>query len=277
MARVALPESSLRARRRRRRLFTALLVALFLVAALGVAVWTSRTTYLALTSVEVRGVNQLSGDDLRLSVSRELEGSYFYLFPHRNVFLYPKEKIRADLLAANPAIKGVTVSPLDLHTLAVVIVERTPSALWCGAAQSASSTCLYLDEDGLAFARAPDFPGGEEYRRYYGALAIGPLPRQYLSPAEFHSLSALVDAVAKHQAPDSVDVVYVDEEKDAHIYFKSGIELIVTAADDGGRIYERFLLALQTSPFEKHPLSDFQYLDLRFGDHLYYKLKEGIE
>ena len=32
-------------------------------------------------------------------------------------------------------------------------------------------------------------------------------------------------------------------------------------------------LALEAEPFKGHALSDFEYLDLRFGDRLYYKLK----
>ena len=43
--------------------------------------------------------------------------------------------------------------------------------------------------------------------------------------------------------------------------------------DDGGDVFDRFSLALQSDLFKKHALSDFDYLDLRFGDKLYYKLK----
>jgi len=45
-------------------------------------------------------------------------------------------------------------------------------------------------------------------------------------------------------------------------------------ADAAGDTFERFSLALGAGPFLEHPLSDFAYLDLRFGDKLYYKLKK---
>jgi len=44
-------------------------------------------------------------------------------------------------------------------------------------------------------------------------------------------------------------------------------------SDSGADVLERIALALQSEPFAKRSLTDFAYLDLRFGDKLYYKLK----
>jgi hypothetical protein len=43
--------------------------------------------------------------------------------------------------------------------------------------------------------------------------------------------------------------------------------------DDAGAVYQHFTLALTADIFKAHKLSDFHYLDLRFGNKLYYKLR----
>ena len=55
--------------------------------------------------------------------------------------------------------------------------------------------------------------------------------------------------------------------------FADNFTLIFTLVDQGGDVFERLTLALTSGPMAAHKLGDFQYLDLRFGDKLYYKLK----
>ena len=98
------------------------------------------------------------------------------------------------------------------------------------------------------------------------------MPWQYLTPSTFRSLAALVAAVAK-KSNEPVQTVSVDDNKDVHMTFANGFVLLVSLNDDTGDTFERFSLALGAAPFTQHTLGDFQYLDLRFGDKLYYKLK----
>jgi hypothetical protein len=66
--------------------------------------------------------------------------------------------------------------------------------------------------------------------------------------------------------------VYVDENYDVYAFASNGFELIYPLSE-ASNVYTKFQLAMQADVFSKHPLSDFEYLDLRFGDKLYYKLK----
>lgn len=272
MARVTLPESRAHARRRRRLLLLALVVFIFVVLCAAGVTWLSNAAFLRISTVEVLGTQTLSTSTIAAFVEGELAGSYLYFFPKNNIFLYPKEIVSRELLSAMPTIAEVNLRAKNFHTLAVAIIEHQPKALWCGEVVASSSPCFLLDENGLAYAAAADF-SGDAYQRYYGALAPGTSPRHYLTSTQFHSLSALVDTIAQNQKPNSVRGVLVDQNSDVRLTFASGFVLLFPLGDDGGDIYQRFTLALQSDAFKAHPLSDFQYLDLRFGDKLYYKLK----
>lgn len=265
MARVPLPESRVRARRRRRRKNAILLfLCVFALALAGVAAL-SHAQFLRISTVEVRGAQNIPAAALESIVREHLEGSVGYILARDNIFLYPKGQITAALRAAYPELKSADVHAQNFSTVAVEVAERTPKALWCPDAPE--EPCLRMDDEGVVYA-----PGEGAYIHYSGK-AEGPLPRQYLSAAEFRSLSALVDAIAQTHPEDELRAVAVDKEGDVRVRFKSGFVLMFALEDDGGDVFERFVLAQEAEPFAARALADFEYLDLRFGDKLYYKLK----
>jgi hypothetical protein len=268
-----------RARRRRHRILVTLLVLLFLALIFGAVVWLSRAPFLRLNAVEVSGAQTLSTSTITGYVEQEISGYYYHLFPKNNFFLYPKSAIAAGLLASMPTLQSVSVGSENFHTISVSVTERVPKALWCGssASSTAESECSYMDQNGVVYAPAPILSDGTSqalpgFELYYGALG-STSPPQYLSPQGFQSLSALVDALATQSATDTIQSVFVDSSSDVYVQFESGFQLIFALSDAGGDVYQRFELALQSDPFKGKQLSDFQYLDLRFGDKLYYMLK----
>ncbi len=274
--RVVLGESRLRARKRRQRLLIFGGSAILFLFVLGVLVWLSWASFIRITVVAVTGTHITDPKAVEVHIQKELSQNYFYIFSKRNIFLYPKQKIKENILSQFTAVKRVDVragSPAGgFHTLAVDIVERTPAALWCGEVEASTSNCLLLDDTGLAYSVSAEY-SGNVYRKYYGAIATTSLPKQFLGGEQFRSLSALVDALAKETAPLGVRSVSVDAAGDTHVQFENNFVLLFALGSDGGDVLQRFVAALGADPFVGSSLSNFEYLDLRFGDKLYYKQK----
>jgi len=271
MVRVTLPESKLKKSRRRRRAVVAVLWLLAIALVVGGIAGFAHLPHLRVVSVEVMGVEGTEAKAVEQTVRGHLAGSYALLFPHNNVVLYPRAAIVSDILQKHPTFASVEVRATSLRALRVVVVERAPKALWCGGARAAPAPCLHLDLRGVAYEIAAEFEG-PVYTKYYGALTDSALPRQYVREEKFRSLTALVGALEEQQG-GKVASVEVDQAEDARLRFTSGFELIFALKDGGGDVFERFTLALTAEPFEGRAVSDFEYLDLRFGDRLYYKLK----
>ncbi len=197
-----------------------------------------------------------------------LAGSYLYVLPHDNIFIYPNKAIAATLLKKFPEFKSADVYAVDFHTIAVDVAEREPMALWC----SGGGDCNFMDEDGVVYATAPQ-GSGQVFVTYQGTSTGVGLPKQFLTPEEFRSLAALVTALSAGEPAGPVRMVVVDQANDVRAYFQNDFLLIFALASAGGDVFERFNLALKADPFKNHKLSDFEYLDLRWGDKLYYKLK----
>lgn len=269
MARVVLGESSIRARRLRRRALSVAAFFLFVVLLLVGTIFLARVSFLRVTRVEVLGSQSVAASDLQQLVLQELEDSYFFVFPKSNVFLYPKKAIVAKLLASYPSLKGATTNIKDFQSITVTVEERHPEALWCS--DLSSSPCFFLDGEGVIYAQAPAY-SAPVYDLYLGTAAGKTLPRQFLLPGQFRALSALVAAVRK-DAGIAIERVSVDAHDDVRMWFANGFVLLFVLKEAGGDVYERFTLALGSEPFKNRKFSDFEYLDLRFGDKLYYKLK----
>src|SRR3990167_9003004 len=268
MARVELPESRLRARKRRRRLFALIFSGALILFILSGLAGLTYLSSLRIKDVAVSGARTLASSTVEAFVRDRLAGEYWYVFSKSNIFLYPKQQIAADLIKAYPVLASADVHAVDFHTIAVNLVEREPRALWC----SQDERCLFMDENGVVYGEAPTF-SEPVYLSYYGSTTGGTLPKQYLTPEQFQALAALVDALAQKISDSAIVAVDVDTNKDVSVRFANSFTLRFALSDAGGDIFERFSLALTSEPMKAHKLTDFKYLDLRFGDKLYYKLK----
>ncbi|MDE2071181.1 MAG: hypothetical protein KGI70_00400 [Patescibacteria group bacterium] len=271
MARVDI-SSGLRIRRRRRRAWALAGVALVLIGLVTGAAAFSHAPFLRITRIEIVGAQTVASSTIMDTVQQQLSGSYFFIFARDNIFLYPKRGIDNALLFLYPQLKSVDVHAGDFNSIAVSVVERAPKALWCGSGPGVGA-CSYVDEDGVVYAQAPDFnmPLYVEYLGVATGTPVSDSALQFLTSEQFHSLAALIDALTTPE--NQVHTVTVDDVGDVRAYFQNNFILIFSLGDEGGDIYERYKLALQSDPFKNHTIADFEYLDLRFGDKLYYKLK----
>jgi cell division septal protein FtsQ len=274
--RVDLPASKLKARKRKQRIRIAAVVGVGVVVLVGFFAGLSYIPALQIKTVQVAGAQTLSTSTLQAFVTQRIEGSYWFIFPKRNIFLYPKQVIRDDLVAEYPVLSSADVRAHTFDTLLITLVEREPRVLWCGRSFDHPEPCQFVDDSGVVYGPAPTF-SSPVYTQYYGALPDGPLPKRYLAQEHFTAFAALVDAIAQKLTNEQVAGVALDGTGDVRMHFESGFVLLFTLNDHPGDVFERLSLALTAEPVASRTLSDFAYLDLRFGDKLYYKLKSGVE
>jgi hypothetical protein len=270
MAGRPLPASKLRARRRKRRLILAAVIAVLVVLLLGAGVGLSWLPWVRIQTIQVSGNTAVSSQSIEDDARDVLKGGYLHLFARDNIMLYPREEIRLRLLRDFPNLSQAIIGGENLTTLKIVVSERKAQALWCGPSVSLPGACYLLDGGGAAFAPAADF-GGDIYTEYYGPVSSSS-PQQFLAPDAYRALAATVGALKTKIADDTLAAVAVEGDEVA-MHFASGFELRFSLADSGADVLDRFSLALTAAPFAARRLSDFDYLDLRFGDKLYYKLK----
>ena len=253
-------------------MLVALSVALALMAwaAIAGSTW---LPFLRIHSVDVVGTKTVQPQDVVSAAQSQLYGGYLHLFARSNILLYPKDAIKQRLLTQFPMFQSVDVHAEHFNTLGVTVVERQPVALWCGLSVATSSSCFLVDQGGIVYAPAVVY-SGDAYQRFYGSVMGDALPQQFLEASQFHSLTTLVGALEQKLGSRAQSIV-VDSDHDVHVAFGNSFGLIFALDTASGDVFDRLGLALASDVFTAHPLTDFEYLDLRFGDKLYYRLRSA--
>ncbi len=267
--------------KKRRRIFWVKFcwTAFLLVALLVSLSFLSKADFWKITTIKINGNQVLTAEELETSVRSGIAGNYLYLFSKSNVFLYPKATIEADLLNQFKRLKSVTMDFEDFHAIGVGIVERQPYVLWCvspteSVFKEAAENCYFMDEAGYIFASAPELSSGV-YIKYHGLLtATDPVDQTYTDSAKFKAIDTFVrslEALNIHAVS-----VTAKNNGDFEVYFQNNGKLIVDQKEDLSKIYHKLDVLLH-DPSTSIPHADFlsivDYIDLRFGNKLFYKLK----
>ena len=242
----------------------------------GGAVWVSRMQHIQIDTIEISGATVLPSQTITQEVSTLLEGTYVWIFPRTNVFLYPRKNIEALLLQKFPRIKDVGISIVDNHILQISLKEREPFGLWCDQVPSDSvvSQCYFLDIDGFVFDHAPQF-SGDAYFKYYGFLPYeAPIGSYYISSTtQFHELSSFVET-SKNLGVTPLYINAKDADSFELVVFGGG-KILFDTRESLSKVAERLSALLKTPNLVPKKGGELvvEYIDLRFGNKMFFKPK----
>ena len=244
----------------------------------------SRLHALNVYDVKIVGNETVDGEALKKVVTEEISGKYLWLFPKTNIFIFPKNKIKKALSSKfkrlkdiNLLVKGLEEEDFNGNYLEVKVTERTGEYVWCGDAPTeggARSTCSFLDDSGYLFDNAPYF-SGNVYFKFYGSIS-----ESYFFPNIFSKLISLRDTLVRMGLKPVG--LYVDKNGDIKVLLSGGKsstqpEIILKNAGNFETVIENLETALTTEPLQskfKNKYSSLLYIDLRFGNKVYFKFNE---
>lgn len=266
------PESRpapLRVRRRRARLAV---VALVVVACGAVAYGVHYVSYLPRLNVgliNVIGAEALDASLVQSYVESQLHDGTNRFLSRGNIFLYPKAAIEKGITASFPRVKAAALSREGFsQTLNVQIQERKALAKWCAAADD----CYAMDESGYVFAKesASSTTVFSEPYTFTGEMAEQPIGQTFI-PGHMPGLLVLLRTI-QQQAGFLPAGITVEDAQDITIHFAQGFDLKASFGQDAAALARNLQLVLSSQALQgKQDL--LEYIDLRFGNRVYYKLK----
>lgn len=238
-----------------------------------VSSWLLHRPYLQINNIVVNGNSVISDSDIRDITESILNGKYFFLFPRTNSLIYPLKEIESSILSAYKQIESVDLVRTDFQTLSMNIKEQKPYALWCIVKSEDIQECYFLNEkEGLVFSKAPNFTGNVFFR-FYGDLAdVNPIGRYYLKVNdEFSRVNVLIRSIRK------LDVKPIELRLlglvDMELYMEDGSKIIFTREQSSSVVLDNLKVVLESETFQDEKIRDIEYIDLRFGNKVYFKLK----
>ncbi len=171
--------------------------------------------------------------------------------------------------------------------LVVKVSERQPMYVWCGYSApapvqpgSVGEQCLYSDETGYLYAPAPTF-SGTPYIKLYGGIATGTpaAGAHYLAsstPGSFGSSLSFVSAISGvdffSAAFKPLALIAKDDKNrnEFEVVTISGARVLFTLDQDIQRSIEAFRRVVTAEKLSSQPID---YIDLRYGNKVYYKIR----
>ncbi len=260
---------ALRVRRRPTRAITLLVFVVFIAAA---AYGVSALSYLpqfSIERIEVSGVNGVRPALVKAFVATKLWDGSPGFFSESNIFVYPRVGIETALKEFFPRVESARISRESLlgNAITVLITERKPFARWCASDMS----CYAMDSSGFVFAPASTTPRFGTAYVFEGAIMSGssPIGQMYL-PGRFAGVLTLLERLG--QAGMSAERISLEGEQDFSVKLSQGFKIHATFGADVGLLVKNLELILASEALHGRG-GEIEYIDLRFGNRVYYKLK----
>jgi len=252
------------------------------------SIFVSRIDKILINEINISGNQIIDTKEVKDFVNLKLSGNYFFFFPKRNIFLYPKKTLEYDIEQRFKRILSMSLDLKDARVLYINLTERSGSYLWCGEKPEAEDqktvgTCYFLDDEGYIFDNAPYF-SGNVYFKFYGtpqSQKDTPLGGHFLDKDKFEKINEFKQSILslglnpEYFYNNSLgDYEFVLQKKSS-----SGLapQIIFKQDADYEKLSGDLASALITEPLAtdiKTKYNMLQYIDLRFENKAYYKFNK---
>jgi len=267
----SLQSPKLARRKRRSFLFNLFLFVLIFSLLISGTVYLLKQPEVIIQNVVLTGNVTVPTEELESFIRDELNGNYFFIFPRSSIFLYPRRSIEGDVLLQFKKIEKVDVSFDSFNSILVSVEERKPSALWCGEnrLEGAVPECFFLDDKGLLYTHSPSFTG-DIYFRFYGPLGEGSsVGQQFLPTSTFQGILFFLQSL-RELGINPVELA-VGNDDDYELYLENGTQILFAQNGELSLILDNLQTTLLSDELKERSTIGIDYIDLRFGNKVYYK------
>jgi len=258
----------LRTRRRRFRVIGSLAAIVVLAAAAYGASWASYLPKYSIQDILVAGASEVPQDLIYSYVETKLHDGRYSFLSRSNIFFYPRDSIERAVVEYFPRIKSAKVSRESLLATAITvsIEERETFAKWCH-----EEGCYFLSDEGLIFAPAASNAPAKSPYIFRGSISstTAAIGQKYL-PGSFAGVVALLERLG--QAGFSPREVVAKDDQDFSVRLQQGFDVRASYGADVGALVKNLELVLASEPLRGKE-DKLEYVDLRFGNRVYFKLK----
>ncbi len=254
----------------------------------------SRIPRINIKNIEISGNKIVDIEVIEGAVRTEIEGHYLWVIPKTNFLLYPKKKIINELGTQYKRLTNIQVGLDGWQTLEISVGERTGHYTWCGEELPEAGLglenvkCYFMDDVGYIFDQAPFF-SGDVYLKFFGPRsdAMGNRTNVVVDPAGTYFRPELFKDITRFkQGLEEIGLrpmaLFAGEGADLEFYLKSSKsivnspKIIFRRDSDFIKVLENLDTVIHNEPLKSELKSKYEslmYIDLRFGNKVYYKFK----
>lgn len=232
---------------------------------IGGTAYLSNAEVVKISNIEINDTKFFDKKEVLSIVEEELKDSHFIIFSKNNILLFPRHKIEKRIKEYHDSIEKVSVSISGVKSISVNIQEYNPVAVWCS-----GENCYYLNDSGLVFIKAP-FDYDKNLVQFHDWIHDDPLGKTYTDAETFKKMMTLINLVAK--VPLKIISVNTEDGLTFFLYTDSNTRLLYEINDDPEEVANNLNTVIEKDAINRAQLNNIDYIDLRFGNKVYYKIR----
>jgi len=224
--------------------------------------------------VEVSGMEKLGAEDIKSTASEFLKGNYKFFIPRSSFFLAGSEDLSQKLQENFYLIDSVSVSKKFPDKVIISIKERTPFGIFCkkeSGIEAGGGNCAYIDKNGFAYDEAPFFRGAifMKISKDVSEIKIG---SRALEPVLMERMENFAEELKRVTGLETTGFeLFSKIPREARVATSEGFKIYLNHDDDFKKVLQVLKTVLDQEIKDKR--SNLEYIDLRFGNKVFYKFK----
>ncbi|MBP9855696.1 MAG: hypothetical protein KBC48_00090 [Candidatus Pacebacteria bacterium] len=239
--------------------------------------------FFLIEEIEVEGAQIVKSEEVVGEVTSFLAGNKFLIIPRRHIWLYAEEELQAHLFTTFSRLDSVSAVSGFPSKLTITVTERSPVMLYC----EGNLNCFFINKQGVAYTRSPSFSPGVflEWRASSTAITA---PLAVSNAAEVERLLDLktiilqvlellglkgwqVNSFTSTADHDFIFTVTPARATSTQVLpWEIMVDQETPALTVGNNLHAALSAILKDS--QDKTLPPLQYVDVRFGKKVFYKL-----
>jgi cell division septal protein FtsQ len=205
-------------------------------------------------------------ENIQAKVSDVLGGDILFLIPKTNALLIPRSETEKTLKEEFPEIEKINIDLDGLSQISVEIYEYEPKIIL-----QSEDKKFFVNKEGNIFLEEPMIHSYDSLLLFKKDIENVEVGWNVIDPDFLEDLNELKDSLEKIDLKvkkityKEADVYYIETNK--------GFELLISDSDDLKESFENVKTILENGALDTENLDLVDYVDLRFGNKVFYKLK----
>lgn len=260
-------------------------------------VYITNASYFRVQRIVVNDLQYANRNDVELTIKEQIDSRYMGLFAKSNIFILPRTKIYREIRNNYPAVKKSDIDLSGLTEITVELEEYSANAIWCDVpvtpskvtlseeeegketspnaipqvvASVGGSNCYFVNDEGIVFSKT-NYDQNPDIIKMFGNITVDPMKQSYteknifIGLVEFTKLLRRLDIVA--------DQVWTTNGEVYAFVTKDRVKIYVDGSADMLKVFDNLETVIERDAINKAQFGNIDYIDLRFGNRVFYKLK----
>ncbi len=234
-----------------------------------------KLSFLRITNISVNDTLNIESEEIKNDVLDMISGNYFFFIPKDSYFFLSKEKIKNKIVDDFKKINTIEIKNKGITGLEIEITERQPEVMICDGFREdeEGEHCSFADKQGIIFEKVAT-SSDKIYFKYYSSNEI--------NQDKFIQLQNFVKNV--ENSGIIATGLLLSEDGSYELYIKNVDQSTAVVYFDDRTSLDKVVSNL--SVFWKNSLNkkigsdlipNFEYINLRFGNNIFYHIKNNKE